>query len=104
MTNEGEEGKEVFVGQTISGTGRLFAPSESRNPGGVNGRVRALAQNYELSGYVLPNWTASGAKRFSMREMLRQIRNRLMRHMENVFGEHAPTVSGHSVGQPRKHG
>lgn len=90
MTNEGEEGKEVFVGQTISGTGRLFAPSESRNPGGVNGRVRALAQNYELSGYVLPNWTASGAKRFSMREMLRQIRNRLMRHMENVFGEHAP--------------
>ncbi|MFR9257560.1 MAG: DNA internalization-related competence protein ComEC/Rec2 [Christensenellales bacterium] len=90
MTNEGEEGKEVFVGQIISGTGRLFAPSESRNPGGVNGRVRALAQNYELSGYVLPNWTASGAKRFSMRETLRQIRNRLMRHMENVFGEHAP--------------
>lgn len=25
-----------------------------------------------------------------MRETLRQIRNRLMWHMENVFGEHAP--------------
>ena len=102
MTNEGEEGKEVFVGQTISGTGRLFAPSESRNPGGVNGRVRALAQNYELSGYVLPNWTASGAKRFSMRETLRQIRNRLMRHMENVFGEHAPLFQAILLGATAK--
>lgn len=90
MTEKDAESPTVFVGQTIEGTGRLFAPNEPRNPGGVNGRIRALAKHYELSGYVLPNWTVSGERRFSLRELFRRLRSRLMAHMENVFGEHAP--------------
>ena len=46
----------VSVGQQISGTGRLFAPEAKRNPGGVNRRIGALCDGYELSGYVLPGW------------------------------------------------
>ena len=54
MAQKDEAAPTVQIGQRVKGTGRLFAPSEPRNPGGVNGRIRALARDYELSGYLLP--------------------------------------------------
>ena len=44
------------VGQLVSGKGRLFAPDEKRNPGGVDWRNSAICKGYELSGYLLPGW------------------------------------------------
>ena len=89
MTEDGETAP-VEVGQRVQGTGRLFAPNEPRNPGGSNGRIRALAQNYELSGYLLPGWTAEGSGRFSLREWFRCAQKKLMRLAETVFGGQAP--------------
>ena len=90
MTKEDEAPLPVAVGQTVTGTGRLFAPNEPRNPGDSNGRIRALTQRYELSGYVLPGWEKEGEARFSIREMIRRVRETWMIHLEKVFGEHAP--------------
>lgn len=90
MIEKDEAMPSVAVGQTVTGTGRLFAPSEPRNPGESNGRIRALAQEYELSGYILPGWEATGESRFSIRETIRRIREAWMRHLDTVFGEHAP--------------
>ena len=90
MTKEDDAIAPVAVGQTVSGTGRLFAPNEPRNPGDSNGRIRALAQRYELSGYVLPGWEATGQSCFSIRETFRRVREAWMRHLEEIFSEHAP--------------
>lgn len=87
LMTEDDEAAAVAVGQRVEGTGRLFAPSEPRNPGGINGRIRALAQNYELSGYLLPGWTAEGGGRFSLREGFRRAQKKLMRHAETVFAD-----------------
>ena len=90
MAQKDETAPAVQIGQRVKGTGRLFAPSEPRNPGGVNGRIRALARDYELSGYLLPGWTAEGGGQFSLRELFRRAQKKLMRHAEAVFGRQAP--------------
>lgn len=53
MAQKDEAAPAVRIGQRVKGTGRLFAPSEPRNPGGIDGRIRALARDYELSGMHL---------------------------------------------------
>ncbi len=86
------------VGQVISGVGRLFAQEEPNNPGGVNRRIQALADGYELSGYILPGWTAEGSARFSLREWFRGLREDLLARTESVFGERAALFQGIMLG------
>lgn len=101
MLDEGEE-RTVSVGQRVSGTGRLFAQEEARNPGGVDGRIRALCAGYELSGYLLPGWTAQGEARFSPREQLRLLREMLLLRIDAVFGDAAPTMRALLLGQKQE--
>lgn len=86
------------VGQRVEGTGRLFAPDEPRNPGGTNWRYRALADGYELSGYLQDGWKAEGEERFSVREALRGLRTVLLAHVERIFGERAALFQGIMLG------
>lgn len=95
---EEKEVREVFVGQRVSGTGRLFAQDEARNPGGYDKRINALCKGYELSGYVLPGWTAHGEEAFSLREMLRQMRLAVLDWVSAAFGENAALFSGILLG------
>lgn len=88
----------VFVGQVVSGTGRLFAPEEPRNPGGVDRRIQALVDGYELSGYILPGWTAEGIERFSLREWLRIRRQELLDRVRQLFDERAALFQGIMLG------
>lgn len=88
----------VSVGQTVSGTGRLFGQDEVRNPGGVNRRIQALVDGYELSGYILPGWTAEGSGRFSLREWFRSLRESLLMRTASVFGEQAALFQGVMLG------
>lgn len=88
----------VSAGQRISGKGRLFAQEGKRNPGGIDRRVQALCDGYELSGYILPGWTAQGEARFSLREAFRQIRVRLLERTERLFGDRAPLFQGIMLG------
>lgn len=98
MLEEGEE-REVFVGQRVSGTGRLFAQEEARNPGGSNRRMTALCGGYELSGYVLPGWTAQGEAVFSLREAVRRARLALIGLTQRAFGENAALFQGIMLGE-----
>lgn len=93
------EARTVSVGQRVSGRGRLFAQREARNPGGVDERIRALCAGYELSGYVLPGWTAQGEARFSLREALRLLREALLLRIDAVFGDAAPMMRALLLGQ-----
>lgn len=99
MEEEDATREAVRVGQRVTGTGRLFAQDEPRNPGGVNQRIQALAQGYELSGYILPGWTVEGTPVFSVSEWLRTAREGLLAHMERVFGENAPLYQGILLGE-----
>ena len=90
---------EICVGQTVTGTGRLFAPETPRNPGGVNKRIQAICDGYELSGYILPGWTAQGKACFSLRESFRRMRVRLLGRMQQLFGDQAPLFSGIMLGE-----
>lgn len=99
MTQEGEQAQKVCVGQRIGGTGRLFAQEEKHNPGGVDRRVQALADGYELSGYLLPGWTAEGNAAFSAREQFRRARAAILAHVENLFGERAQLFQGVMLGE-----
>lgn len=98
MCNQDETRKPVRVGQRICGTGRLFAQEEPRNPGGVNRRIQAICGGYELSGYILPGWTAQGEERFSLREWIRQIRLALLERIRWQFGERAPMFEAIMLG------
>lgn len=98
---DAQEAPEVFVGQTVSGTGRLFAPEEQRNPGGVDRRIQALCEGTELSGYLLPGWQAGGARVFSLREMFRSMRECLLMEIERLFGDQAPLFQGLLLGERR---
>lgn len=80
---------EPRVGQRVRGTGRLFAPEEPRNVGGMNWRIRAITDGYELSGYLLPGWTARSEARFSFGETMRKMRLRLAARIEALFGGQA---------------
>lgn len=101
MREEGDPVPEVAVGQTVSGTGRLFAPEQARNPGGIDRRIQALCDGYLLSGYLLPGWQAQGEGRFSLREAFRRLRVALLAQMERLFGERAPLFQGLLLGERR---
>lgn len=101
MPGEGEA-RGISVGQRVSGTGRLFAPGEKRNPGGMDERVRALCAGYELSGYLLPGWTVQGEASFSVREAFRRLREALLLRIDAVFGGAAPTMRALLLGQKQE--
>ncbi|MBR2943227.1 MAG: DNA internalization-related competence protein ComEC/Rec2, partial [Clostridia bacterium] len=88
----------VYVGQRISGTGRLFTQEGVRNPGGIDWRISALADGYELSGYMLPGWTVSGDGVFSACEWLRHCREWISMRIEALFGRHAPFFQAVMIG------
>lgn len=98
MLDEGEMRQEVRVGQRISGTGRLFAPEEPSNPGGMNRRTAALIDGYELSGYILPGWTVEGESTFSLGDIFRRVSDWLLAHIGRLFGERAPLFQGIMLG------
>lgn len=95
---EPPEERRAMVGQRVSGTGRLFEQEEKRNPGGVDNRVLALVEGYELSGYLLPGWTAEGEARFSLHEAFRQMKMAVSSRIEALFGVHAPLFQAILVG------
>lgn len=101
MLGEGER-RSISIGQRVSGTGRLFAPGEKRNPGGMDERVRALCAGYELSGYLLPGWTAQGEAGFSVREAFRRLREALLLQIDAIFGETSPTMRALLLGQKQE--
>ena len=86
------------VGQLVSGKGRLFAPDEKRNPGGVDWRISAICKGYELSGYLLPGWQTQGSAVFSVREVLRTFRNRINERIVLLFGDQAALFQGIMLG------
>lgn len=102
MTQEGEESTGAQVGQRLSGTGRLFAPEEARNPGDGNRRIQALCEGYELSGYLLPGWEVQGEPVFSLREAIRRMRLAVLGRIEAVFGEAAPLFQALMLGERRE--
>ena len=89
---------EPLIGQRVAGTGRLFAPEEPRSTGGMNWRIRAICDGYELSGYLLPGWTARGDGRFSVGEWLRRLRLGLTAQIETRFGGQAALFQGMLLG------
>lgn len=96
-----EEASQVVhprVGQRISGKGRLFAPDEKRNPGGIDWRISSICKGYELSGYLLPGWMAQGEAVFSFRECLRICRDAINRRIASIFGAQAPLFQGIMLG------
>ena len=99
MLDEGEMRGAVRIGQRIRGTGRLFAQDEKRNPGGVSWRVNALCTGYELSGYILPGWTAEGGAVFSLREWFRSVRLSVASALDTLFGSQAPLFQGMMLGE-----
>ncbi|MBQ4265747.1 MAG: DNA internalization-related competence protein ComEC/Rec2 [Clostridia bacterium] len=99
MTDEeGELPAHPFVGQFVAGRGRLFSPEEKRNPGGVDRRIQALCDGYELSGYLLNGWKAEGTAVFSFAESFRLLRNRILARVERLFGEDAALFQGIMLG------
>ena len=89
------------VGQRVVGRGRLFSPDVPRNPGGVNWRYSALADGYELSGYLLDGWKAEGEERFSVRECFRKARVYLLDVVDRLFGERAALFQGVMLGEKK---
>lgn len=101
MREEGSHIPSPGIGQSITGTGRLFAQDQKRNPGGVDWRLDALADGYELSGYMLPGWKAEGEERISPAELFRRMRVFLMERLEEIFGEHAAVFGAMLLGDKR---
>lgn len=99
MLDEGEQNTQPQPGQRIGGTGRLFAPDERRNPGGVDWRIQAICKGYELSGYLLPGWSAQGEPAFSWRSCLDHLRGSILRRAEKLFGDQAPLFQGIMLGE-----
>ncbi len=89
MLEDGEEAQSVQIGQTILGTGRLFEQDDVRNPGGIDWRIWALCEGYDLSGYILSGWSVEGTACFSLREFFRQINEALCERAEALFGQQA---------------
>jgi len=101
LDKEQDAPEEPKVGQHVSGTGRLFAQEEKRNPGGIDRRIRALCEGYELSGYILPGWRAEGEPVFSWKEAFRQTKERLLAHIGSLFGDRAALFQGIMLGEKR---
>ena len=87
-----------MIGQRVKGTGRLFAPDEPRNPGGMNGRYRALARGYELSGYLQDGWQTEGESTFSLGQYFRQKRLEISAKAKRLFGDRAALFLGVMLG------
>ncbi len=100
MQEEERDGalEEPQVGQRVQGTGRLFVPEEPRSVAGLDRRVRAICDGYELSGYLLPGWEAQGEARFSLGEQFRRMRSRIAACMEALFGGQAALFQGVLLG------
>ncbi len=89
---------EAYVGQRVGGEGRLFSPDEKRNPGGVDWRIQAICRGYELSGYLLPGWSAEGRAVFSLSECIRLLRNAINERIGVLFGDQAALFQGIMIG------
>lgn len=87
-----------FVGQCVSGTGRLFAPDEKRNPSGIEWRMQNICKGYELSGYLLPGWSAYGNAVFSVRECFRMLAEAIKANIAALFGDQAALFQGIMLG------
>ena len=103
MVEEDENGeplevREACIGQRVAGTGRLFEQETVRNPGGVDRRIQAISEGYDLSGYILPGWTAEGNGRFSLHEACRQAKMLLSAQIGELFGESAPLYQAMLIG------
>ena len=103
MVEEDENGellevREACIGQRVAGTGRLFEQEMVRNPGGVDRRIQAISEGYDLSGYILPGWTAEGNGRFSLHEACRQAKMHLSAQIGELFGESAPLYQAMLIG------
>ena len=96
-----EEGQvpQVDVGQRVNGKGRLFAPDEKRNPGGVDWRIQAICKGSERSGYLLPGWSAEGETAFSFRECIRLLRVAVNDRIGVLFGDQAALFQGIMIGE-----
>ena len=99
MAQEQELRTAPRIGERVEGTGRLFAPDEPRNPGETDRRITALRDGYELSGYLIPGWEASGRARFSLAEVFYRARRALLERTALVFGEDAPLYQGVLLGE-----
>jgi len=98
LDEESAQPAQPQVGQRVSGKGRLFAPNEVRNPGGVDWRIQSICKGYELSGYILPGWTAQGNAVFSLRECMRGLRTAINVRISRLFGEQAALFQGIMLG------
>lgn len=91
MAEDEEDGRQMpLPGMTVSGTGRLFAQRGARNPGGRDERLTALADGYELSGYLIPGWEASGSPAFSLKGWFATLQSALCRRIDALFGGESP--------------
>ena len=99
MMSEEEPQAQALVGQTVEGTGRLYEQDEPRNPGDVDRRIQALCDGYELSGYILPGWTASGEAAFAPMEAFRVAREAVLDQIERTFGEEAALYQAVLLGE-----
>lgn len=100
MLEEGDEhAAPVRVGQHVSGTGRLFEPEAVRNPGGIDQRIQALSEGYELSGYILPGWVSAGEASITVVESLRLVRVWLEKKIDTLFGVQAPVFKALLTGE-----
>ena len=96
--DEGSLPQHPFVGQRVSGKGRLFSPDVKRNPGGMDWRIQSLCDGYELSGYLLEGWVADGAAVFSLTECFRLLRSSIVSRVERIFGGKAALFQGIMLG------
>lgn len=98
LEEDGDVPPEPRVGQRVNGTGRLFAPDEKRNPGGVDWRISSICKGYELSGYLLPGWMADGESVFSFGEWMRRLRSAINARVALLFDHQAPLFQGVMLG------
>ena len=89
------------IGQRIEGIGRLFEQEEKRNPGGIDKRIQALCDGYDLSGYVLSGWKTEGKAVFSLWEWFREAQIWLSERIGWLFGEDAPLFQAIMIGDRR---
>ena len=98
MTEEDEPAGRVYVGQTVSGTGRLFEQDEARNPGETDRRIQALCDGYDLSGYILPGWNVEGKAVFSLRECFRLVKMACSKRIAQIMGNQSPLFQAVMIG------
>ena len=94
MADEDGDGEQLpRPGMTVCGTGRLFLQRGARNPGGRDQRLTALADGYDLSGYLVPGWEAGGSPTFSLKEWFADLQAALCLRIDALFGAESPLFS-----------